>query len=75
MLTDIKNWWLKQPPDKVCALTEIGYMPDMDKLKESRIPWAYFMTWSKEFCFDGSYNTSEDTKKVYASDDHNQEVI
>ncbi len=53
---------------KVCALTEIGYMPDMDKLKESRIPWAYFMTWSKEFCFDGSYNTSEDTKKVYASD-------
>ena len=53
---------------KVCALTEVGYMPDVEKLKASRIPWAYFMTWSKEFCMDGPYNSAEDTKNVYKND-------
>ena len=53
---------------KVCALTEVGYMPDVEKLKASRIPWAYFMTWSKEFCMDGPYNSAEDTKNLYKND-------
>ncbi|MBR1470380.1 MAG: beta-mannosidase [Lachnospiraceae bacterium] len=54
--------------NKVAALAEIGYLPDIDMLKESRIPWAYFMTWSKEFCIGEQYNSRENTKKMYLSD-------
>ena len=35
---------------KVAALAEVGYLPDVDLLQKSRIPWAYYMTWSKGFC-------------------------
>lgn len=52
---------------KVAALGEVGYMPDIDMLKESRIPWAYYMTWSKEFCIGEQYNTVGDLKKMYES--------
>ena len=53
--------------NKVAALAEIGYLPDMELLQASRVPWAYFMTWSKEFCIGESRNTNEVLKKVYAS--------
>lgn len=53
---------------KVAALGEVGYIPDVDLLKESRVPWAFYMTWSKEFCIGEQYNTVEETKKMYASD-------
>ena len=51
----------------MAALAEIGYLPDMELLQASRVPWAYFMTWSKEFCIGESRNTNEVLKKVYAS--------
>ncbi len=50
---------------KVPAITEVGYIPDMNKLAESHIPWAYYMTWSKEFCLEEKFNTFEDVRKVY----------
>ncbi|MGN0131507.1 MAG: glycosyl hydrolase [Lachnospiraceae bacterium] len=53
---------------KVAALGEVGYIPDVDMLKESRVPWAFYMTWSKEFCIGEQYNTVEETKKMYESD-------
>lgn len=53
---------------KVAALGEVGYIPDVDMLKESRVPWAFYMTWSKEFCIGEQYNTVEETQKMYASD-------
>lgn len=53
---------------KVAALGEVGYIPDVDMLKESRVPWAFYMTWSKEFCIGEQYNTVEETIKMYASD-------
>ena len=53
--------------NKVAALAEIGYLPDLDLLEKSHIPWAYFMTWSKEFCIGEQYNTVERLQKVYAS--------
>lgn len=53
---------------KVAALGEVGYIPDVDMLKESRIPWAFYMTWSKEFCIGEQYNTVAETKKMYESD-------
>ena len=53
--------------NKVAALAEIGYLPDLAMLEKSRIPWAYFMTWSKEFCIGEQYNSKENMKKVYNS--------
>lgn len=53
---------------KVAALAEVGYIPDIDILKESKIPWAYYMTWSKEFCIGEQYNSLESLKKMYESD-------
>lgn len=36
--------------NKVAALAEVGYLPDVEMLEQSHTPWAYYMTWSKEFC-------------------------
>ncbi len=49
--------------NKVAALAEVGYMPDIDMLKKSHTPWAYYMTWSKEFCIGEQYNRIEQVKK------------
>ena len=53
--------------NKVAALAEVGYMPDIDMLKKSHTPWAYYMTWSKEFCIGEQYNRIEQVKKMYES--------
>lgn len=54
--------------NKVAALAEVGYIPDIDMLRQSHIPWAYYMTWSKEFCIGEQYNTVQNLKKMYESD-------
>lgn len=54
--------------EKVAALAEIGYLPDAGLLQKSRIPWAYYMTWSKEFCIGEKYNSAENLKKMYDSE-------
>jgi len=53
--------------NKVAALAEIGYLPDMDMMAETKVPFAYFMTWSKEFCIGEQYNTEEAMRAVYNS--------
>ncbi|HAK58137.1 MAG TPA: beta-mannosidase [Lachnospiraceae bacterium] len=52
---------------KVAALAEIGYLPDIEMLQKSRIPWAYFMTWSKEFIIGEQYNSTDRLRKMYSS--------
>ena len=52
---------------KVAALAEIGYLPDIKMLQKSRIPWAYFMTWSKEFIIGEQYNSTDRLRKMYSS--------
>lgn len=54
--------------DKVAALAEVGYLPDVELLQKSRIPWTYYMTWSKEFCIGEKYNSVENLKKMYDSE-------
>lgn len=54
--------------NKVAALAEIGYLPDVKMLEESHTPWAYYMAWSKEFCIGEQYNSVESLKAMYASD-------
>lgn len=51
--------------NKVAALAEIGYLPDPEMMSKSRVPFAYYMTWSKEFCIGEQYNTVEALQEVY----------
>ena len=53
--------------NKVAALAEIGYLPDLALLERSRVPWAYFMVWSKEFCIGESRNSTQALRQVYSS--------
>lgn len=53
--------------NKVAALAEVGVLPDIEQLEQSRIPWAYYMTWSKEFCLTEEHNYNEALKKLYDS--------
>lgn len=53
---------------KVAALTEVGINPDIAMLEKSRVPWAYYMTWSHEFAMDGVKNTQEELITMYQSD-------
>lgn len=55
-------------PNKVKALTEVGYNPSISAIEKSHTPWAFYMTWSKEFALDGVYNTKEELKAMYDSD-------
>ena len=43
-------------------------MPDIAMLEKSRIPWAYYMTWSKEFCIGEQYNSVASLKAMYGSE-------
>lgn len=54
--------------NKVLALAEVGYIPDIDMIAESHVPYAYYMCWSKEFCIGQQYNSVENLKKMYASE-------
>jgi mannan endo-1,4-beta-mannosidase len=52
---------------KVAALAEVGYLPDIEMLEQSRVPYAYYMTWSKEFCIGERYNSVRQLQKMYRS--------
>lgn len=54
--------------NKVAALAEVGYIPDVEMLAKSRVPWAYYMTWSQDFCLGEKYNTAENVRAMYESD-------
>lgn len=54
--------------NKVAALSEVGYNPDIKLISKTNVPWAFYMTWSKEFALDGVYNTVEELKEMYTSD-------
>lgn len=52
---------------KVAALAEVGYLPDVQMLQQSHVPWAYYMTWSKEFCIGEQYNSVKHLQEMYHS--------
>lgn len=64
---DYEKLIVETTKNKVAALAEVGYMPDIEMLKKSRTPWAYYMTWSKEFCIGEQYNRMEQVQKMYSS--------
>lgn len=54
--------------NKVAALAEIGYLPDIALVEESHVPWAYYMTWSKGFCIGERYNSKAALCNMYQSE-------
>lgn len=56
------------PTKKLVALAEIGVLPDIKALESSKVPWAYFMVWSNEFCDTEKFNTTQVLQATYASE-------
>ena len=53
---------------KVAALAEVGYIPDIRTLEKTKVPWAYYMSWSKEWIVGEQYNTVKKLNEMYLSD-------
>lgn len=56
------------PTPKLAALGEIGPIPSVRSLSESRIPWLWFMTWSNDFGKTEKFTTKEELRSAYHSD-------
>lgn len=71
-LTDYKDEYeeliANTSADKVAAIAETGVIPDIELLSKTRVPWAYYMTWSREFGLTDRHNSDEMLKKMYSSD-------
>lgn len=52
---------------KPAALAETGVLPDIHMLEKSRVPWCYFMVWSKNFVMTEEFNSHESLKSIYES--------
>jgi mannan endo-1,4-beta-mannosidase len=55
------------PSDKITALGETGPIPSMTKLSQTKVPWTWFMTWSKSICSE-DVTSREELKAAYNSD-------
>ncbi len=53
---------------KPAALAEIGILPDIGLLKKSRVPWCYYMTWSKGFVMTEEFNSHDALCGIYDSE-------
>jgi mannan endo-1,4-beta-mannosidase len=53
--------------DKITALGETGPIPSVASLSKTRIPWTWFMTWSKKICRE-DYTSREELQAAYNSE-------
>ncbi|MBR2107314.1 MAG: hypothetical protein IJ937_08610, partial [Treponema sp.] len=51
--------------EKGTAIAEIGIIPDADSLKSDKIPWLWYMTWSKVFALTQEFNSFDALRKLY----------
>lgn len=65
---EYKNLVKQTSSNKVAALAEIGYLPDIALVEQSHVPWAYYMTWSKGFCIGEQYNRKTALYNMYQSE-------
>lgn len=54
--------------NKIIAIGETGVIIDIEKCVHNSIPWAYYMTWSKEFCLGEKHNSNQYLYKTYHSE-------
>ncbi|RIX59603.1 beta-mannosidase [Paenibacillus nanensis] len=50
---------------KLTALGEIGVLPSISMLSETRIPWVWYMTWSNDFGASEEWTTKEELRSAY----------
>jgi Beta-mannanase len=50
---------------KPAALGEIGVLPSIPMLSETRIPWVWYMTWSNEFGASDQWTSKEELRRAY----------
>lgn len=48
------------------AVGETGVIPDIEALSKTRVPWLWYMTWSKVFCVEETYNSFDELRKMYS---------
>lgn len=46
-------------PEKPLAIAEIGTLPDVGKIRDDRLDWLWFMTWSGDFALSEKFTTKE----------------
>lgn len=51
--------------EKLMAVAEIGTLPSVTALAQSRVPWSWYMTWSNEFGGSAEYTSEEKLKEFY----------
>lgn len=56
------------PSNKLTALAEIGVIPSLSRLSETRIPWAWYMTWSNDFGSTEDWTSKEELYSAYNSE-------
>jgi mannan endo-1,4-beta-mannosidase len=52
--------------DKIAALGETGPVPSLSQLEKTKVPWTWFMTWSKKVCSD-EVTSPQELKAAYNS--------
>ncbi|UQZ33381.1 beta-mannosidase [Paenibacillus sp. PK3_47] len=53
------------PANKLTALGEIGVIPSIPMLAETRVPWLWYMTWSNEYGSSEEWTTNEELRGAY----------
>jgi len=53
--------------DKITAIGESGPIPSLALLSKTRIPWTWFMTWSKSLCSE-EVTSNEELRAAYNSE-------
>lgn len=54
---------------KLCAIGEIGPLPDVETIIERGLDWTYFMTWSNDFARSYDFTKKEVWQKAYSHPD------
>lgn len=52
---------------KLCAVGEIGPLPDVDAMIREKTAWTYYMTWSHDFGMTERFTTNEVLRRNYQS--------
>ena len=51
--------------EKLMAVGEIGTLPSIVALSQSRIPWSWYMTWSNDFGGSDKFTSEETLREFY----------
>lgn len=56
------------PAQKLCAIGEIGPLPDVEAMIKEGLEWTYYMTWSHDFGMSERFTKNEVLRRNYLSD-------